>query len=479
MSEYDAVIVGSGPNGFAAAITLARAGRKVLILEAKPIIGGGLRTSEDTLPGFHHDICATIHALGIASPFFRSVPLNDYGLEWIFPPSELAHPLDDGTAIVLERSIEATARQLGVDETTYKRLMLPLVDRCEQILYEFLGPLRFPRYPFTMILFGAFALFPANLLAKILFKNEGAQALFAGLSAHAIQPLDHLITASFALMLGILGHSSGWPLARGGSQNIANALATYFTSLGGEIVTDYEVKTLANMPSAPIKLFDVTPRQLLRIAGDALPVRYRNQLEGYRYGPGVFKIDFALSDPIPWRAEACARAGTVHLGGTLEEIRHSEYEIWHGHHPQQPLILLTQPTLFDRSRAPAGKHIAWAYCHVPHGSTEDMTAAIEGQIERFAPGFRDCILARHTRHAMAMEAYNPNYIGGDINGGVQDLRQLFTRPVLRAVPYSTPIEGVFICSSATPPGGGVHGMSGYFAAQAALTTRLEKNVPPG
>lgn len=470
MPEYDAVVTGSGPNGLAAAITLAQTGRKVLILEAKATIGGGLRTSEATLPGFQHDICSSIHPLGIASPFFRSVPLREHGLEWIFPPVEMAHPLDDGTAVLLERSLEATAKNLGMDRKSYELIMIPLLDRCEPILHEFLGPLRLPRYPIAMAFFGALALPPAASLSRLLYRGERAQALFAGLAAHAIQPLEHVATASFGLIMAILGHAVGWPLAKGGSQSIANALVSYLQELGGEIVTDHEVKSLSDLPDAPLKLFDVTPRQLVRIMGDQLPGRYRGKLEGYRYGPGVFKIDYALSEPIPWKAAACRRAGTVHVGGTMAEISRSESAMWQGKPDQQPFTLVTQPTQFDPTRAPTGGHIAWAYCHVPNGSTEDMTEAIENQIERFAPGFRDCVLERNTRNTTAMEAYNPNYIGGDINGGVQDLRQLFTRPMLRRDPYSTPVKGVYLCSSSTPPGGGVHGMCGYYAAQSALAS---------
>jgi phytoene dehydrogenase-like protein len=467
-SSYDAVIVGSGPNGLAAAITLARTGRKVLVLEAKDSIGGGLRSLELTLPGFVHDMCAAVHPLGLASPFFRSLPLDEFGLEWIHPPAELAHPFDDGTAITVERSIQATGEQLGPDSIAYTRLMAPLTEQYGQILDEFLGPLRLPRHPLAMARFGLLALNSACGLAQRAFRGTAAQALLAGLSAHSILPLEHAATAAFGLLLGLLAHAVGWPLARGGSGRIAAALAMHLQSLGGEIVTGCEVKSLRDVPPARATLLDVTPRQVLQIAGERLPVGYRRQLEAYRYGPGVFKIDYALDAPIPWTAANCARSATVHLGGTLAEIALSERECWQGRHAARPYVILVQPTLFDLARAPDGKHTAWAYCHVPNGSTVDMTAAIEAQIERFAPGFRDCILARRTRHTQQLQSYNPNYIGGDINGGVQDLRQQFTRPVARWVPYSTPVPGLFICSSSTPPGGGVHGMCGYYAAQAAL-----------
>ena len=465
---YDAVIVGSGPNGLAAAITLARAGGKVLVLEAKDSIGGGLRSLELTLPGFVHDMCASVHPLGLASPFFSHLPLERFGLEWVHPPAELAHPSDDGTAVTLEREVQATARQLGADAGAYARLMRPLVDRQAQILDAFLGPLRLPRHPLAMARFGLPALLPAEGLARLAFRGKAARALLAGLAAHSIMPLERVATSAFGLMLGMLAHTVGWPLARGGSGSIAAALAAYLQSLGGEIATDVEVKSLRDVPPARATLLDVTPRQVLQIAGEQLPAGYRRGLENYRYGPGAFKIDYALSAPIPWRAAGCGRSATVHLGGTLPEIALSEREAWQGRPTARPFVILVQPTLFDPARAPAGKHIAWAYCHAPHGSTVDMTAVIEAQIERFAPGFRDCILARRTHNAMQLQDYNPNYIGGDINGGVQDLRQQFTRPVARRVPYSMPAPGLFICSSSTPPGGGVHGMCGYHAARAVI-----------
>jgi phytoene dehydrogenase-like protein len=471
MADYDAIIVGSGPNGLAAGITLARQGWRVLLLEAKATVGGGMRTAELTLPGFHHDICSAIHPLGMGSPFFKTLDLAEYGLEWIQPELPLAHPFDDGTAVALHQSLEETAAQLGDDGSTYRRLFAPLVADWDKIAREFLGPLSLPRHPLAMAKFGLRAVWPTTTFAKTLFRTERARALFAGLAAHAIMPLEWPLTAAFGLMLGTLGHKVGWPLPQGGSQSIADALAAYLTDLGGEIVTNHEVKSLAELPPARAVLLDVTPRQLLAIAGEALPPSYRRQLENYRYGPGVFKLDWALSEPIPWRAAACRRAGTVHLGPTLDEMALSERVIWQGKVAERPYTLVTQQSLFDDSRAPVGQHTGWAYCHVPNGSTVDMTAAIEAQIERFAPGFRDTILARHTMSTHDFQQYNPNYIGGDINGGVQNWRQLFTRPVPRLNPYTTPLPNVFLCSSATPPGGGVHGMCGYHAAQTVLRRR--------
>ena len=468
MSEFDAVIVGSGPNGLAAAITLAREGWRVLVLEGKETIGGGMRSAELTLPGFIHDICSSIHPLGLGSPFFRSLPLAELGLEWVHPDIPMAHPFDDGHAAALHRSIEQTAETLGRDAAAYQRLMTPLVRDWEKLMHEFLGPLRPPRYPFAMARFGLNALWPAKTLAEWRFQDEKARGFFAGLAAHSIMPLEWLTTSAFGLMLGILGHAVGWPMPQGGTQQIANTLVRYLESLGGRVETGTMVRSLRELPPAKAILLDVTPRQVLHIAGDELPPGYRRQLRNYRYGQGVFKIDYALSEPIPWQAEACRRAGTVHIGPTLAEIAQGEQAIWQGQHPEQPYVLVAQHSLFDPTRAPAGKQTAWVYCHVPNGSTTDMTQVIENQIERFAPGFRDCILARHTMTSTDYQRYNPNYIGGDINGGVQDWRQLFTRPVPRLNPYTTPLKNLFLCSSSTPPGGGVHGMCGVFAAKAVL-----------
>jgi phytoene dehydrogenase-like protein len=466
--DYDAVIVGAGPNGLAAAITLARAGCSTLVLEGRDTIGGGARSMELTRPGFIHDVCSAIHPLGVGSPFFRSIPLGDFGLEWVYSPLSFAHPLDGGRAVVLERSIEATAGKLGADGAAYRRLMSPMVSNWKSLLDDTLGPLSIPRHPFLLARFGLVALQSASGLSRRLFRGEEARALFAGLAAHSILPLEQGMTAAIGLMEGILGHAVGWPMARGGSQAIIDAMAAYLRSMGGVIQTGVSVKSLKDLPSARATLLNVTPKQLLSIAGDRLPAGYRGKLERYRYGPGVFKIDYALDGPVPWQAPECEQAATLHLGGTLEEIAYSESAIWRGEHAENPFLILVQHSPFDRSRAPEGGHTAWVYCHVPSGSTVDMTGRIEAQIERFAPGFRERILDRYVRGPAGFEAYNPNYVGGDIIGGVQDLAQQFARPTLKRVPYAIPVKGLYLCSSSTPPGGGVHGMCGYFAAKAAL-----------
>lgn len=470
-SQYDAIVIGSGPNGLAAAITMAQAGRSVVVYEAKDTIGGGCRSAELTLPGFIHDICSAVHPLGVGSPFFQSIPLADYGLTWISSPAALAHPFDDGSAVLLQRSIEATATGLGPDARAYTRLMQPLVANWQKMVPSILGPLRIPAHPLALIRFGLPALLPARTLAERTFKDERARALFTGLAAHSIQPLEHPLTAAFGLVLGILAHVVGWPIPRGGSHVIVDAMADYLRSLGGEIITGVEVKSLEMLPSATAYLCDITPRQILRIAGNRLPRLYQQELAHYRYGPGVFKVDYALDGPIPWKARECLQAITVHVGGTMEEICASESAVGRGEHPGRPFVLVAQQSLFDPTRAPNGKHTAWTYCHVPNGSTYDMTERIETQIERFAPGFRDRILARSITNALEYETYNPNYIGGDINGGIQNIAQLFTRPAIRLNPYTTPAKGVYICSSSTPPGGGVHGMCGYWAAQSALHSK--------
>ena len=469
----DAIVVGAGPNGLAAAITLARAGRSVTVYEAGSTPGGGCRSAELTLPGFIHDPCSAIHPTAAASPFFLSLELERHGLEWIHPDAPLAHPLDDGRVVLLERSVVETGALLDAaghrDGRAWRRLFDAPVRAAEALAPELLGPLiHLPRHPIALARFGLPSVLPATVLARRVFRGEEARALFAGLAAHSMVALERPLTASFGMAMGLFAHGFGWPMARGGSGRIVDALVAELTALGGTIVTDHRVASIAALPRVRAYLFDVTPRQLLSIAGERLPSSYRHQLSRYRQGPGVFKLDWALEGPIPWAAPGAGRAATVHVGGTLEEMATAESAVAAGRHPARPFVLLVQQTLFDASRAPAGKHTAWAYCHVPNGSRVDMTDAIEAQVERFAPGFRDLILARSVRDSAAMEAYDENYVGGDINGGMADWRQLIFRPVPSLDPYATPARGIYLCSSSTPPGGGVHGMSGYLAARSVL-----------
>lgn len=447
---------------------MQEAGLSVLLLEAKDTIGGGLRSAELTLPGFIHDICSAIHPLAAESPYFKTLPLEAHGLEFIYPPVSAAHPFDNGTAAILSKSIEETARLLGKDERSYLKLIKPLVNDWPDIAKVALGPLRIPSHPVAMGQFGLNALQSAVLLANLRFKTTEARGLWAGMAAHSIQPLTNTATSAIGLVLTAMGHIKGWPMPKGGSQGIADALASYFISLGGKVETNFPVSSLKQLPSSHAVLLDVTPKQLLQIAGHQFSSLYKWQLERYRYGMGVFKVDWALEGPIPFKAAECRQAGTIHLGNTLEEIAQSEHKTSKGGHPEKPFVLLAQQSLFDSTRVPKGKHTAWAYCHVPNGSEVDMTEAIERQVERFAPGFRDIILAKHVMNTSEMEAYNANYIGGDINGGIIDIGQLFTRPALRLSPYRTSAKGLYICSSSTPPGGGVHGMCGYHAARRAL-----------
>ncbi len=463
-SDIDAAVVGAGPNGLSAAIVVARTGRRVRIYEARDQIGGGVRSAPLTLPGFTHDVCSAVHAFAAASPFLRTVPLAEYGVEWIEPPVAVAHPLDDGTAAILERSVAATANRLGSDADAYRAIVGPTVAAWSRLESAILGPLRLPRHPLSVARFGWHALQSASSIVGM-FGTTRARALFAGIAAHGMLPLDRRPSAAFGLVLASLGHTHGWVFPRGGAQRLADALAGYLATLGGEIATGADIRSIDDVP-ASVRLCDLSPRPFLRIAGHRLPPAYRRLLERYRYGMGVFKMDWALDGPIPWRAAECAQAGTVHLGGTFEEIARAEDRIWRGAVSDRPFVLLVQPTLFDPTRAPAGKHIAWAYCHVPHGSTVDMRPQIEAQIERFAPGFRDCVLARAVATPLDLERQNPNLVGGDIGAGASDLTQLFLRPNWRM--YSTPVEGLYLCSASTPPGVGVHGMCGYHAATRAL-----------
>jgi phytoene dehydrogenase-like protein len=467
--SFDAIVIGSGPNGLAAAITLARAELSVLVIEANETLGGGARSAELTLPGFVHDVCSAIHPLASSSPFFRSVPLESFGLEWIHPEIALAHPFDGGGAAIVHRSAAETAAALGEDGAAYRRTIGALAAQGEALFDDLLGPLPCPpRHPVTLARFGWHAWRSAAGWARSHFRTGAAQALFAGNAAHSWLPLENTFTAAVGLMLHVSAHYAGWPVARGGSQRISDAMAAYLRSLGGEIRTDWRVTSLAELPKARAILFDTTPQALASIAGDRLPEGYRARLERYRFGPAAYKIDLALEASIPWTNDACRRAGTVHVGGTLEEITAAEAELWQGKMPARPFILVGQQSLCDASRAPAGRHTAWIYAHVPHAFDGDATDLILAQIERFAPGFRDTILAAHVTRPADLERSNANYVGGDIIGGVQDWRQMFTRPIARWNPYSTPARDLFLCSASTPPGAGVHGMCGYWAAQSAL-----------
>ena len=467
--KVDVAVIGAGPNGLAAAITLARAGRRVVVHEMRESVGGGARTAELTLPGFLHDVCSTSFPLGVGSPFFRRLPLAEYGLGWVHAEYPLAHPFDDGTAAVLSRSIPETVATLDTgDSEAYEDIVRPYYARWDDLLIDLLAPLHVPRHPVLMGRFGLMAIRSTSGFARSRYRGARARALFAGMCAHAMLPLDMTGSAAAGLVLGMTAHAHGWPFARGGASAIPGALTSYLGSLGGKIEVGRRIVSLDELPSARAYLFDTSPGEMTRIAGGALPESYHRRLRGYRYGPGACKIDWALSEPIPWRAPECRRAGVVHLGGTLEEIAGSERAAWERRLRPRPFVILAQPTVADPSRAPAGKHVAWAYCHVPHGSPHDTSEEIELQIERFAPGFRDVILGRAIRTAQDIEHYNPNWIGGDINGGAMTLDQLFARPAARPSPYSTPDPRIWLCSSSTPPGGGVHGMCGFHAARAVL-----------
>lgn len=464
--QYDAIVVGAGPNGLAAAIEFARAGKSVCVYEANENVGGSARSAALTLPGFVHDTCSAVHPLAVGSPFFKSLSLAPYGLEFVFPPAAVAHPFDDGTAVLLHPSVEKTSEQFGADANSYKRLFEPLVRDWEILAPELLGPIHFPTHPFAMARFGLNAIRSALSFAKSRFKEERTRTFFAGVVAHSCLSLDSPGTTAFGLVLLTLGHTSGWPIPRGGAQKIADAMAAYLKSLGGEIVTGVRVESLESLPASRCVLLDVTPRQLLQIAGNRLPSGFSDKLNKYRYGPAAFKMDWALDGPVPWRASECTQTATVHLGGSFAEIEASEAAIWEGKVTDRPYVLVAQQSLFDSSRAPEGNHTLWAYCHVPNGSDIDMSEIIENQIERFAPGFRSRIIGRSVLTPAQLESRNANLVGGDINGGAATLTQLFTRPTIHT--YSTPLDGIYICSASTPPGGGVHGMCGYHAARVAL-----------
>jgi phytoene dehydrogenase-like protein len=461
-------VVGSGPNGLAAAIVLQRAGLSVLLMEAKDTIGGGMRTEELTLPGFMHDICSAVHPMAASSPFFSQLPLHDHGLDFIYPPTAAAHPFDDGDAAVLKQGIGETASSLGVDAVAYQKLMKGLIKDWPSIYKDILNASLVPAHPLPYARFGCKALLPATLLSRKYFKTQLGRGLFAGMAAHSMLPLSYLATSAIGLVLMVNAHLYGWPIPRGGARSIAKALGAYFISLGGKIELNTRIRSLAQVPGCRALLLDIGPRQLLEIAGQRLSAFYQWQLKRYRYGMGVFKIDWALDGTVPFTSPACGQAGTIHLGNSFGEIAGSESDAHKGVLSERPFVLMAQPSLFDPGRAPAGKHTVWAYCHTPPGSVTDRTEAIERQVERFAPGFRERIIARHTMNCAEMEAYNPNYAGGDINGGAQDLGQIFTRPALRFSPYRTSAKGIYLCSASTPPGGGVHGMCGYHAAWRAL-----------
>ncbi|MGO3804756.1 MAG: phytoene desaturase family protein [Sphingobacterium sp.] len=475
VKEYDVIVIGSGPNGFSAAITLQQQGLSTLLIEGTDTIGGGMRTKELTLPGFKHDICSAIHPMAMASPFFSSLPLDKYGLKFIYAPYQAAHPLLSGETALLHRDLQQTVREFGADGDTYLSLVEPVINNWEKLARDIMGPLRFPNAPLLFAKFGLNALQPATWIAKR-FKTEKVRALWGGMAGHGIQPLSNYTTSAIGIVLAGIGHKYGWPIPVGGSQAIANALSAHYCAIGGEIAEDYWLTDRADLPKHKILVLNLTPQQILKIEGLDLTPDFRKQLERYRQGMGVFKVDWALSNPAPFKDGRCGQAATVHLGDTFSEIARNEQLTNNGRLVAKPFVLFTQQSVFDKSRAPEGKHTAWAYCHVPHGSISDRTDVIENQLERYAPGFKDTIIARSTINTKQLEAYNPNYVGGDINGGVMDILQLYTRPTWRFTPYRTSNRSVYICSSSTPPGGGVHGMSGFHAANTVLKDHYNMEV---
>jgi len=467
-TRYDAAVIGSGPNGLAAAITLAQAGKKVIVHETGDAPGGALRSGESTLPGFIHDLGAAVFPMAVDTPFFRDVPLKDHGLEFIFSQASVAHPFDDGSAGVIHRDLKRTVEGLGPDGERYRSLMLHLLQQWDDLEEDLFGPPHIPRHIEPLAAFVLRACMPVNVMARLRFATPCARGIMAGLAAHSILPLRHPMSSPFALIMAVHCHRPGWPIAKGGSGSLAAALSSYLRSLGGEIVTGSEVRNLSDIEPAMAVFFDTAPSNAVKIAGRALPASYGKRIRRFSHGPGAFKVDWALNGPIPWRASVCAEAATVHIGGTLEEIVRAEGEVWKGIHPQRPFVLLVQPSLFDPGRAPEGRHTAWAYCHVPGGSDFDMTSRIEAQVERFAPGFTDLILARHVMNPVDIERFDANCIGGDIAGGANTMGQVFGRPVFSTNPYAMPAPGMYLCSASTPPGGGVHGLCGYHAARSLL-----------
>jgi phytoene dehydrogenase-like protein len=460
-----ACVIGAGPNGLAAAIVLAHAGMKVEVFEAEPQPGGAARTLELTLPGFKHDFGSAVHPLAVGSPFFRSLPLDEHGLEWIHAPAPLAHPLDDGTAVMLERDLHGAEEWLGSDGTAWRELMKPFSDHWDELAEDLLAPIRVPRHPLLVISFGLNGITSARALVRR-FKHERTKALFAGVAAHSTLRLDEPLSSAFGILLSVAGHAVGWPIPRGGSQALSNALCSELAKSGGVVRTSSRVEDLSSVSGHDAVMCDVTPRQLLKMAGAQLSAGYKRKLERFEYGPAVFKVDYALSGPIPWKARECLRAGTVHLGGSFAEIAESEAMMAGGKHAEKPFVLLAQPSLFDETRAPARRHIAWAYCHVPNGSSVDMLRRMEAQIERFAPGFRECVLARRIFSPGELEKMDANLVGGNISGGAMNVKQALFRPTRKQ--YATSATNIYLCSSSTPPGAGVHGMCGYHAAKLAL-----------